>query len=53
MAIKHRNLAARTPLMRKGGMHRNSKTAERSKAKQQLRQEVRLRAMRTSRSRAA
>ena len=37
---KPRNLAARTPLMRKGGVHQKSKSSERRKAKQQLRREV-------------
>jgi hypothetical protein len=40
MAKKPRNPAARSPLLRKGGAHRKSKSSERMKSKNTLRKEV-------------
>jgi hypothetical protein len=39
--IIRRNPVARAPLLRKGGVHQKSKSAERQQTKQSLRREVR------------
>ena len=40
MARKPRNPVARSPLLRKGGAHRKSKSAERMRSKRELKQEA-------------
>ena len=41
MATRPRNPLARAPLLGKGGVHQKSRSAERVKAKRQLRRELR------------
>ncbi|MYF69994.1 MAG: hypothetical protein F4181_08525 [Proteobacteria bacterium] len=40
MARKPRNPVARSPLLRKGGVHRKSRSAERSRSKRELKEEA-------------
>ena len=40
MARKPRNPVARSPLLRKGGVHRKSRSAERMKSKRELKEEA-------------
>ena len=40
MASKPRNPVARAPLLRKGGVHRKSRSAERMKSKRELKEEA-------------
>jgi len=40
MPTRIRNFVARSPLLRKGGVHEKPKTAQRRKAKQELKQEA-------------
>ena len=40
VTAKHRNPVARSPLLRKGGVHRKSRSAERMKSRQALREET-------------
>lgn len=40
MARKPRNPVARSPLLRKGGVHRKSRSAERMKSKRKLKEEA-------------
>ncbi|MCV6637992.1 hypothetical protein [Candidatus Albibeggiatoa sp. nov. NOAA] len=40
MPTRTRNFVARSPLLRKGGVHEKSKTGQRHKAKQELKKEV-------------
>jgi hypothetical protein len=51
MAKKPRNPAARSPLLRKGGVHEKSKSSERMKSKNSLRKEVDQNACRTPKKR--
>lgn len=39
--MKHRNPVAAAPLLRKGGVHQKSQSAQRTQARTQLRREIR------------